>query len=115
MAAGDGFVEVPRPAPGRDVVTNGSDLSVDRRAVLQILAALGFGAAAASDLAAQARPTVSRAALQQAATLLDGTFDAARLGVAERAVQRNQEHLAAMRELVLDDAVEPAAIFRPRR
>jgi hypothetical protein len=94
---------------------NGSDPSVDRRAVLQILAALGFGAAAATDLAAQARPAVSRDVLQQAATLLDGGFDSARLNVAERAVQRNQEHMAAMRELVLDDAVEPAPIFAPRR
>ena len=115
IAAGDGFVEVPRPARGRNVVMNGPAPSVDRRAVLQILAALGFGAAAATDLAAQARPVVSRAVLQQVATLLDGGFDAARLGVAERAVQRNQEHMAAMRELVLDDAVEPAPIFAPRR
>ncbi len=94
---------------------NGPDPSVDRRAVLQILGALGFGAATAADLAAQARPVVSPGTLQQAATLLDGSFDAARLGVAERAVQRNQEHMAAMRELVLDDAVEPAPIFAPSR
>ena len=53
--------------------------------------------------------------LQQAATLLDGTFDAGRLAVAERAVQRNQEYLAPVRELVLDDAVEPATSFQPLR
>lgn len=93
----------------------GPDQQVDRRAVLHILAALGFGATAAADLAAQARPAVTGAALQQAALLLDGRFDAARLGVAERAVQRNLEHLAVVRELVLDDAVEPAPIFAPRR
>jgi hypothetical protein len=93
----------------------GPDQPVDRRAVLQILAALGFGAAAAADLAAQARPAVTRAALQQAASLLDGSFDAVRLGVAERAVQRNQEHMAVVRALVLDDAVEPAPVFAPLR
>lgn len=94
---------------------NGPEPHLDRRAVLQILAALGFGAAAAADLAAQARPAVSLAALQQAASLLDGSFDAARLGVAGRAVQRNLEHLAVVRELALDDAVEPATRFAPLR
>lgn len=91
------------------------DQAIDRRAVLHILTALGFGGAAAAGLAAQARPAVSRAVLQQAATLLDGSFDAARLAVAERAVQRNQVYLAPVRELVLDDAVEPATIFQPLR
>jgi hypothetical protein len=70
---------------------------------------------AATDLAAQARPVVSRAALQQAATLLGGSFDDARFGVAERAVQRNLENAAAVRELVLDDAIEPATVFSPLR
>jgi hypothetical protein len=88
---------------------------LDRRAVLQILAALGFGSMAAADLAAQARPVVSRAALQQASTLLGGSFDDARLGVAERAVQRNLENTAVVRELVLDDAIEPATVFSPLR
>lgn len=89
--------------------------AVDRRAVLHILAALGFGGAAAADLAAQARPAVTQAVLQQAATLLDGTFDAERLAVAERAVQRNLEQAAVVRELVLDDAVEPPTVFVPLR
>lgn len=94
---------------------SGDDQAIDRRAVLQILAALGFGGAAAADLAAQARPVITRAVLQQAASMLDGTFDPARLGVAERAVQRNLEHAAVVRELVLDDAVEPATLFAPLR
>jgi hypothetical protein len=93
----------------------GHDEAIDRRAVLHILTALGFGGAAATDLAAQARPAVTRASLRQVAALLDGAFDDARLGVAERAVQRNLEHLAVVRELVLDDGVEPPTIFTPRR
>jgi hypothetical protein len=88
---------------------------LDRRAVLQILAALGFGSIAAADLAAQSRPVVTRAALQQAAALLGGSFDDARLGVAERAVQRNLEQAAVVRDLVLDDAIEPATVFSPLR
>ncbi len=93
----------------------GSESTIDRRAVLQILAALGFGTAAAAELAAQARPAVTAATLQQAASLLDGGFDTARLAVAERAVQRNLEQAAAVRELVLDDLVEPAPVFAPLR
>lgn len=93
----------------------GADEAIDRRAVLHILAALGFGGAAAADLAAQARPVVATSALRQAVALLDGTLDDARLAVAERAVQRNLDHAAVVRELVLDDAVEPATIFVPRR
>lgn len=93
----------------------GSDHVLERRAVLHILAALGIGGAVARDLAAQTRPVVSRAVLEQAAALIDGRFDAARLAVAERAVARNLEQTAAVRELVLDDLVEPATIFVPRR
>ena len=88
---------------------------VDRRHVLQILTALGFSGAVASDLAAQATPAVSAATLQSAATLLGGGFDAARLDVAGRAVQRNLDQMQVVRELDLDDAVEPPTLFRVRR
>ena len=93
----------------------GPDHTIDRRAVLHILAALGFAGAPAAELAAQARPAVSAAALREAATLLDGSFDAARMAVAERAVQRNIEQMQAVRALVLDDAIEPALVFAPLR
>lgn len=89
--------------------------AMHRRHVLQILTALGFSGALATDLAAQAAPAVSATVLQQAATLLGGQFDAARLDVAGRAVQRNLDHLQVVRDLELDDAVEPPTIFRPRR
>jgi hypothetical protein len=88
---------------------------VDRRHVLQILTALGFSGAVAADLAAQAAPAVSAPVLQHAATLLGGQFDAARLDVAGRAVQRNLDQLRVVRELDLDDAVEPPTIFLARR
>lgn len=91
------------------------DHGLDRRALLQILAALGFAGAAGTDLAAQARPAVSGQTLREAASLLGGTFDPARLAVAERAVQRNLEHLQVVRELVLDDAIEPAPVFATLR
>ena len=93
----------------------GHDHAIDRRSVLQILGALGFAGVAAADLAAQARPAVTAATLREAASLLAGSFDAARLSVAERAVQRNLEQVQAVRELVLDDAIEPAPVFAPLR
>ena len=89
--------------------------AVDRRHVLQILTALGFGGAVAADLAAQAAPAVSRATLESAASLLADGFDAARLDVAGRAVRRNMDQVQVVRELDLDDAVEPATIFLARR
>ena len=93
----------------------GTEPTVDRRAGLHILAALGFDGATAATLAAQARPAVTAAVLEQAASLLDGSFDARRLAVAERAVERNLAQAAAVRELVLDDLVEPAPVFAPLR
>ena len=94
---------------------NGPDHAIDRRCVLHILAALGFGGPAAVVLAAQARPAVNAATLREAALLLDGSFDADRMAVAERAVQRNLEQIQVVRELVLDDAIEPALVFAPLR
>lgn len=91
------------------------DHALDRRAILQILAALGFGGVAAADLASQATPSVSPTALREAASLLAGAFDGARLAVAQRAVQRNLEQLQVVRELVLDDAIEPAPVFAALR
>jgi hypothetical protein len=88
--------------------------AVDRRHVLQILTALGFSGGLAADLAAQAVPAVSATTLQSAASLLAGSFDAARLDVAGRAVQRNLDQLQVVRDLELDDAVEPAMVFRAR-
>jgi hypothetical protein len=88
---------------------------IDRRHVLQILAALGVTGTAAAQLAAQAVPVVDSATLQHAASLLGGAFDPARLEVAGRAVKRNLDQFQVVRELVLDDAVEPATLFLARR
>jgi hypothetical protein len=88
---------------------------VSRRHILQILAALGISGAAADALAAEAAPTVAPATLRIAAALLSGTFDERRLEVAQAAVQRNLDQLQAVRELDMDDAVEPGVMFQARR
>ena len=92
-----------------------SDQTISRRAILQILAALGFTGAAADRLAAAAAPTVSPDTLRGAASLLSGGFDDDRLRVAQAAVQRNLDQLQAVRDLELPDAVEPAPVFQVRR
>jgi hypothetical protein len=88
---------------------------VSRRHVLQILAALGITGPLAADLAAQARPAVDAATLEAAAALVGGTFDDARMTVAQKAVQRNLESFEVVRELDIDDQVEPPVVFAARR
>ena len=96
-------------------MSNPRNEALARRHVLQILVALGFGGSMATALAAQAAPVVSDGALGGAASLLAGSFDPARLEVARRAVQRNLNQLQVVRELELDDAIEPALTFKARR
>lgn len=91
------------------------DSAVSRRHVLQILAALGVTGPLAAEVAAQSAPTVSDEALRGAASLLAGTFDQARLGVAQTALQRNLDQFQVVRELELPDELEPPTVFLPRR
>lgn len=88
---------------------------VSRRDVLQILTALGFSGAIAVDLAAQATPQVTSAALRNAASLLSGSFDEQRLAVSRVAVQRNLDQTQVVRDLEIPDAVEPGLVFLVRR
>jgi hypothetical protein len=112
-ALGRPKVFTPRHAAGQEAEMTTRD-AVDRRHVLQILTALGFGGGVAAELAAQATPAVAPAALQSAAGLLAGGFDPTRLDVAGRAVRRNLDQLQVVRELELDDAIEPATVFLAR-
>jgi hypothetical protein len=90
-------------------------MTASRRDVLQILTALGIAGPLASQVADQARPTVTDEALRQAAMLLGGTFDAARLDVTRRALQRNLDQFQVVRDLDLADDIEPPTIFLPMR
>ncbi len=90
-------------------------MSVSRREVLQILTALGITGPFARQVAAQATPTVTDEALREAATLLGGTFDQARLDVTQRALQRNLDQFQVVRDLDLADDLEPPTIFLPKR
>ena len=86
-----------------------------RRALLQLLAAAGITGPAALRLAGQARSQVSVESLRAADALLDQSFDEERLKVIRAALQRNLDQFQLVRDLEIDDAIEPAPIFDPAR
>ena len=88
---------------------------LSRRQLLQALAAVGITGPAAIDLVAQARSSISSESLRQASAILGETFTADRLTVIQAALQRNLEQFQIVRDLVIDDSVEPAPVFDPRR
>jgi hypothetical protein len=66
-------------------------------------------------LVAQARSSISAENLRQASAILGETFTADRLAVVQAALQRNLDQFQIVRDLEIDDAVEPAPAFDPRR
>jgi hypothetical protein len=88
---------------------------LSRRQLLQALAAAGITGPAAIDLIAQARSSVSSENLRQASAILGETFTADRLPVIQAALQRNLDQFQIVRDLEIDDSVEPAPAFDPRR
>jgi len=89
-------------------------LELTRRRVLQALAAAGITGPLALELVAQSRGQVSIEALRHASTVLGETFTPERLAIIEKALQRNLDQFQLVRDLVIDDLVEPAPIFNAR-
>ncbi len=89
-------------------------LELTRRRLLQALAAVGITGPLALDLVAQSRGRVSIEALRQASSVLGETFTPERLAVIEKALQRNLDQFQVVRDLVIDDLVEPAPLFNAR-
>jgi hypothetical protein len=89
--------------------------SISRRRLLQVLAAAGITGPAAIDLVAQARPSISIDALRNASSILGERFSEERLAVIDVALQRNLDQFQIVRDLEIDDLVEPAPMFDPRR
>jgi len=83
---------------------------VTRREALRILAILGVSGAAAAELLAQS-PEVTPEILRTASALLDQNFSQERLEVITPALRRNLIQYQMLRELRIDDRVEPAPIF----
>ncbi len=89
--------------------------AVSRRRLLQILAAAGISGPAAVELIAQARKPISIDSLRGASAVLGEDFSNDRLKVIETALQRNLDQFQIVRDLEIDDLVEPAPIFNARR
>jgi len=89
--------------------------AITRRDLLRLLAAAGITGPAAIELAAQARTPISADILRSASAVLGEDFTDARLKVIETALQRNLDQFQAVRDLEIDDLVEPAPIFTSRR
>jgi hypothetical protein len=82
-----------------------------RRRMLQGLAALGITGPLALELVAQSRGQISVETVRRASAVVGEEFSAERLAVIEKALQRNLDHFQIVRDLVIDDLVEPAPIF----
>lgn len=82
-----------------------------RRRLLQALAAAGITGPLALELVAQSPARISQDTLRRAAAVLGEEFSPERLTVIEKALQRNLDQFQVVRDLVIDDRVEPAPIF----
>jgi hypothetical protein len=89
--------------------------AIARRDLLRLLAAVGFTGPAAIDLVAQSRTPISADVLRSASAVLGEQFSDERLKVIETALQRNLDQFQIIRDLDIDDLVEPAPIFTSRR
>ncbi|MEO7133887.1 MAG: hypothetical protein ABI024_06660 [Vicinamibacterales bacterium] len=88
--------------------------AVTRRRLLQTLASIGITGPLALELVAQSRSDISSEVLRRASQILGEPFTDARLAVVERALQRNLDQFQMVRDLPIDDTVEPAPIFTPK-
>lgn len=94
--------------------TTGPSTTLSRRRMLQALAAIGITGPLAIELVAQSRTAISADTLRRASAILGEEFSAERIAVIERALQRNLDQFQAVRDLVIDDLVEPAPVFSAR-
>ena len=90
-------------------------MPLSRRRALKILAAAGISGPAAARIVAQARHQLTAENLKIATVLLNRDFDDDRLRVIQTALQRNFDQFQGVRDLVIDDAIEPAPIVDATR
>jgi hypothetical protein len=83
--------------------------------MLQVLAAAGITGPAAVQLVSQSRRQVTAIALKNANALIDQDFNDQRIEVIRTALQRNLDQFQMVRDLEIDDAIEPALTFDPER
>jgi hypothetical protein len=95
--------------------SNDETYQLSRRHMLRLLAALGITGPAAVQLSAQqARRPISPEALKAASAIIEHDLAEDRLEVAAEALERDLDQFRPVRELEIDDLVEPSTIFVPR-
>ena len=87
---------------------------VSRRRLLQLLVAAGGAPALAEAIVAETQPEVSPERLKVLADLLDRKFDQAQLETLSVTVQRSLDTFQLVRELDIDDRVQPCTVFQAR-
>jgi hypothetical protein len=91
-------------------------METSRRDLIKALAAIGVTGPLAIDLAAQsARTVISIDNIKNAAAIRGENFNDDRLRVIHAALQRNLDQFQLVRDLDIDDLVEPAPMFIPTR
>lgn len=87
--------------------------TLSRRRLVQLLVTGGLIAPEIAE-SLQAREVVTPEILARAQKLLDRDLDPARLETILPAIQRNLDFFQIVRDLEIDDSVEPAPLFRAR-
>lgn len=87
--------------------------TLTRRRLVQLLVMGGFVAPELAE-SLQAREVITPEILARAQKLLDRDLDPARLEAILPALQRNLDFFQIVRDLDIEDSVEPAPIFRAR-
>jgi len=88
--------------------------ALSRRRMLKVLGTAAVTGQVAAELAAQSRERVSAETLKRASALLGEEFSPERLAIVEKALQRNLDSFQLVRDLAIDDTIEPAPIFRAK-
>jgi hypothetical protein len=84
--------------------------AVSRREALRILALIGVSGAAAQELLARS-PDVTPEILRAASALLDRGLEPEVIEIVAPALRRNLMQYRMLRDLEIDDLVEPAPVF----
>lgn len=84
---------------------------LSRRRALQVLAVAGVTGPAAVAVLAQAREPITPEALEAALTIVKGDLEEGRAEVVATALQWNLDQFQVVRDLEIDDLVEPAPIL----
>jgi hypothetical protein len=84
--------------------------ALSRRQTLQLIA-LGVSGSVATELLARETAKVTPKLLETTSVMVDTDFSNKQLAVFARALQVNMDQFAIVRDLEIDDLIEPAPIF----